>query len=445
MTLKELMELRTKKLERMKALNDGAEKENRDLNEAESAEYATLKGEADGLSNRMTRAREQEELSRSTGVLVGNEDQAAGREARGRVEMGADLEAERPFRDFGEQLLSIRQAVLNPADIDKRLLAVATKERRAALGMNTMTDSEGGFLVQQDFAGVILETAVKAGQLTSRVDTYQIGATANGAKWIEVDETDISTTVYGGVIVYWRDEAGAVTAKKPVLKPRSLELKGLMGLAYATEEMLEDSTFAGALLQRAFMTAIQRQLDGVIVNGDGANKPLGILNGGSLITIAKETGQAASTINFKNIVKMWNRLHAEQQQQAVWVVHPDVLTTLMFMEFPVGTGGVPVFLPPGGASVAPYNTLFGRPVLAIDHCSALGSAGDIILMVPNEYLMITKGGLKVDTSIHVAFLTAEQAFRFRYRVNGAPKKNTALTIKNSSDTRSSFVTLAARA
>ena len=64
---------------------------------------------------------------------------------------------------------------------------------------------------------------------------------------------------------------------------------------------------------------------------------------------------------------------------------------------------------------------------------------------PKEYMLLRKGTAKQDWSIHVEFLTDQQCFRFVFRCNGAPKINSPMTIKNSSKTRSPFVTLAARA
>jgi hypothetical protein len=47
--------------------------------------------------------------------------------------------------------------------------------------------------------------------------------------------------------------------------------------------------------------------------------------------------------------------------------------------FDIGTGGVPVYLPPGGLSESPYAILKGRPVIPVEYCATLGTVGDIIL------------------------------------------------------------------
>ena len=58
-------------------------------------------------------------------------------------------------------------------------------------------------------------------------------------------------------------------------------------------------------------------------------------------------------------------------------MHPDMAEELPFLTLPVGTGGVPVYLPPTGATGAPYATLYGKPIIETDHMAEVGKAGDI--------------------------------------------------------------------
>jgi HK97 family phage major capsid protein len=310
--------------------------------------------------------------------------------------------------------------------------------------MNEQVGSEGGFALQEDFAGAIFESAVQTGDILNRVDSYPIGSNSNSAKWLEIEETDVSTSVFGGVQVYWAAEAQAVTATKPKLVERKLELEKLFGLAYATSEMLEDTSFVSALFNRAFSLAINRKLEIDTINGNGVGCPLGVLNSDCLVEVSKEVGQGAGTVVYPNIVKAWNRMLPLHRSQAVWLTHPDTEEQLEFMQFPVGTGGVPVFLPPSGATQSPYAMLKGRPIIPTDACAALGDPGDILLADLSQYMMIVKGGMRQDTSIHVQFTTDQQAFRFIYRANGKPKLAGPVTLRNSSVERSAFVALAAR-
>ena len=88
--------------------------------------------------------------------------------------------------------------------------------------------------------------------------------------------------------------------------------------------------------------------------------------------------------------------------------------------------------------------LLNKPVLFEDICSALVTAGYNMLVDPYMYILLTKGTIKQDWSIHVEFLTDQNCFRVVYRCNGAPKVSKPLKIKNSTKTRSPFVALADR-
>ena len=59
-------------------------------------------------------------------------------------------------------------------------------------------------------------------------------------------------------------------------------------------------------------------------------------------------------------------------------------------------------------------------------------------------MLLRKGTVKQDMSIHVEFLTAQNCFRLQLRAGGAPKGKKAVKLKNSKVLRSPFVVLGAR-
>lgn len=338
------------------------------------------------------------------------------------------------FNSLGEQLQAIRNAA--KGNVDNRLTMV----NNAIMGTNTGTGEDGGYAIQEDFAGNILESAVQTGELLSRVDTYTCSANSNSVRWMTTKEDDISDSVFGGVKMFWAEEGESVEATKPKFREARLELEKMMGFAYATEELLQDAAFMTSLFGRAFTIGTRRLVEGAIISGDGEKKPLGMLNSTALIEVAKSDGQAAGTITADNIFGMWQRSLHEYRSRLVWLAHPDTEMQLQKMTF----NGESIWMPEGGLRDAPFQKVLGRPVIYTDHMSALGQKGDIMLCDPKQYLLIRKGTVKQDWSIHVEFLTAQQCFRVIFRCNGKPKVDSALKIKNSTLTRSPFVTLAAR-
>lgn len=338
------------------------------------------------------------------------------------------------FNSLGEQLQAIRNAA--KGEVDERL----TRVNNAIMGTNTETGADGGYAIQEDFAGNILESAAQTGEILSRVDTYTCSANSNSVRWMTAKEDDISDSVFGGVKMFWAEEGETVESTKPQFREARLELEKMMGFAYATEELLQDAAFMTSLFGRAFTIAARRLLEGAIISGDGDKKPLGMLNSTALIEVAKAADQGAGTITADNIFGMWQRTYHEYRSRLVWLAHPDTELQLQKLTF----NGETIWMPEGGLRDAPFQKVLGRPVIYTDHMSALGAKGDIMLCDPMKYLLLKKGTVRQDWSMHVEFLTAQQCFRVIFRCNGRPKIDAPLKIKNSTLTRSPFVTLAAR-
>jgi HK97 family phage major capsid protein len=316
----------------------------------------------------------------------------------------------------------------------------------AASGLNEGIPSEGGFLVGTDFTGEMVKNAYDNSQLISRVQKRSISGAANSMVMNGIDETSRANgSRWGGVQGYWIAEAGSITASKPKFRRIEFLLKKQAVLYYSTDELLQDATALEADARDSVTGELQFMLQDAIVNGNGAGKPLGILNSPSLVSVAAETGQAAATIEFENISKMWAAMWAPSRQNSVWLINQEIEPQLDLLAIPVGTAGMPAYMPPGGISGQAYGTLKGRPVIPIEQCQALGTVGDIMLVDPGQYRLVDKGGIQSAASMHVLFTTDEMCFRFIYRVDGQPLWHSALTPFKGSQTQSPFIALATRA
>jgi HK97 family phage major capsid protein len=345
------------------------------------------------------------------------------------------------FASFGEQMAAVMRAGMRGGTVDPRLL-----NTRAAAGLSESVPSDGGFLVQQDFSNELLQDVFTTGVLASRVRRIGISGNSNSIKINGVDETSRASTRYGGIVGYWEEEAGTKTESKPKFRKIELNLKKLIGLCYATDELLDDASALEGVIRQGFTSEFGFLLDDAILNGTGAGQPLGILNSGCLVSVSKETGQRAATVVTENIVNMYSRLFAQSRPNSVWLINQNIEPQLFTMSLAVGTGGIPVYMPAGGLSGQPYGTLFGRPVIAIEQAASLGTVGDIIFADMNGYILAEKGGIKSDMSIHVQFVTDQSVFRFVLRVDGQPVRASALTPYKggAGSTQSHFIALATR-
>ena len=426
MNMKKILEMKAKRedarLKAMAVLNK-AEAEDRFLSEEEQKDIDKYEEEIRAWDESIGRA---EKL-----LAIEPEDRSA---EKPEVKPTPAKDNEKRFSSFGEQLMAAYRAAMPGGKVDERL------STRAASGLNETTPSDGGFLVQQDFVTELLKRTYETGILASKVKKIPISTNANGMKINAIDEDSRANgSRWGGVQTYWEGEADELTASKPKFRQMELSLKKLTGLCYATDELLQDAAALEAVIRQAFAEEFGFKIDDAILSGSGEGEPLGILNSGAIVTVAKEASQT-ETITVENLIKMWNRLWSRSRANAVWYINQELEPYLYTLKI----GDKPVYIPAGGLSEKPYGTLFGRPVVPIEQCSAAGEVGDIILADIGQYLLIDKGGIKSASSIHVRFLYDENVFRFIYRVDGKPIWTKPLTPYKGSATVSPFVTLAKR-
>lgn len=415
-------------------MKERAENESRDFTAAEVASRKELMDLIDE-TNAIVASMEREEALNTRLSQAGPPLTASG----SRIQVGEDRASKEKFSSFGAQLTAVMNAARPGGKVDARLYNAA--------GLNETVPSEGGFLVQQDFSTELLQDVFQTGILASRCRRIPISGNANSLKINGIDETSRASTRSGGILGYWEEEAAEKTASKPKFRKIELSLKKLIGLCYATDELLSDAAALEGVIRNGFVSEFGFLLDDAIINGSGAGQPLGILNAGCLVSVSAETGQTAATVMAENVIKMYSRMFATSRPNAVWLINQNIEPQLFTMSLAVGTGGIPIYMPAGGLSGQPYGTLFGRPVIAIEQAATLGTVGDIIFAdLGGGYILAEKGGVQSDMSIHVRFVYDESVFRFVMRVDGQPVRASALTPYKggASYTQSHFVALATR-
>lgn len=324
------------------------------------------------------------------------------------------------FRSRGEFLYTVR---MNPED--KRLVRS---------GMLEGVDSVGGFLVPEEFFnGIMMDVLEKsvirpngATVIPMRTDTLDLP---------KIVDTSHESSLFGGVVAYWTEEAGSKTVKEPTFGQIKMIAKKITGYTYASDELLADNAIGlEALLTRMFGGAIGWYEDDAFINGDGVGKPLGILNSGALLAVNRS---AASTVAIADLASILGRVLPQSLGRGVWLANSSVLTQLIKLgsTYLTWIGGGP-----GDLTKPIPATLLGRPIFFTEKCEALGTAGDIVFADLSYYLIGDRQQMAIASSQHARFTTDETAWRFVKRVDGQPWVDSAFTPANGS-TLSPFVTL----
>ena len=405
--------------------------------DALDAELTTLATQAATIATDLARAERYADDERRSGTLP-------------RVEMGVDHATERPWGPevaatapaylqaearhmaLGTFAQAVRQAALG--NTDPRLMAAAT-------GAGTQVDSSLGFAVPREVAPGIEREMFEGGEILSRVDARSI--TGNNITYNVVDETSRADgSRGGGVLGYWVDEGTAPTASNTKLAKLEMKLRKVGAFGVMTDELLSDAIALGGELEASFADELIFQVENKVYRGNGASAPQGFLNAPCLVTVTKETNQAAATINTRNLSNMWVRMPARSKKNAAWLINSECGPQLDELTLPAGTGALaPRFVNYDNNGIL---TIKGRPVIEVEYAEAVGTAGDIALVDLAKYRLIRKGGVEQASSMHVYFATGEQAFRAFYRVDGQAVPRAPLTAFKGTATKSPFIVLQTR-
>lgn len=300
---------------------------------------------------------------------------------------------------------------------------------------------QGGFLVPEQFVANLLALAIETAIVRPRAFVMPMGAPT--VRIPSIRDTSHASNVFGGVQAYWTPESGSITASEPSFSQVALTAAKLVGYTTTSNELLADSAISlEAVITRLFGEAMAYYEDDAFIAGSGAGQPLGILNADALVSVAKETGQAATTIVAENLDKMYSRMLPTSLNKAVWLAHPDTFPQLASLSRSVGTGGSAVWV--SNMAGGPPTTIYGRPVIFTEKCQTLGTVGDIFLVDLSYYIIGDRQGMTMSASPHVRFTNDETVYRFVARLDGKPWVSSALTPRNGSNTISPYVALATR-
>ena len=434
---KQLRALQARKTPLFKAarsLTDRVAADSRDMSDEEVVAFDALRTRIDAASAAIDRE----------AALIADEARISVSNAIGPIVTdNREADPKRGFGSLGEFMQAVYQADKPGKSIDGRLLLGGLGGMSAAAPANFSNEAagqDGGFLVPPQFSQEIFKLSLGEDSLLPLTDNVEISG--NSMAFPKDETTPWGTN---GIRAYWQGEAASAIATKPVLGLATLRLKKLMALVPTTDELLDDANALTTYLPQKVALSIRWKANESILFGAGNGIPVGCMNAGAIVTVAKESGQATQTLVPQNLAKMIARLPPGSFTNAVWIVNNDVLPAL----FTLSLGNFPIYLPTGlsvgGIQVSPYGTLLGRPVFVSQHANTFSSQGDVLLVDLSYYQTITKaGGLQTATSMHLYFDADLTAFRTTFRMDGQSKIANPIAPAKGSNSLSPYIQLGAR-
>jgi HK97 family phage major capsid protein len=414
----------------------------RAMSAEERAKFDGLKAEAETNRDMLAMAEQFNADERNASTVVDG-DVAAAASAAGSLIVGVDratLDKTRGFKSLAHFARDVQAACLPGGRVSQLLGRLFA----APSNVSQEGGTSEGYEVPAAFAETVFQLMFAPDGLLEKVNPEP---TAKNAVDLEGDET----TPWGstGVQAKWRAEGVQMVGSKAATNLRTVRLHELFAFVTASQELLEDGPRLSDRLTNKAAQAIKWKADEALMFGTGAGQPLGWMNSAALVSVAAEGGQATSTIVIANILKMFSRLLA-QGGSPFWIVNRDTIPQLATIQI----GNYPVFVPPmAGITAAPNGTLLGLPIMYSEHAQTLGTKGDVQLVNPIGYYATVKQsgdggdglpGLEFAQSIHLYFDYNLTAFRWTFRLGGQPYLSAPVSPAKGSNTKSHFVTLAAR-
>lgn len=416
------------------AIVDQADAENEGaMTEAQSKAFDALMEERAAVEQQIERLEQLEQMGepQPRQIEPGQPAAPAARNPTVSVRDNREDDPNRGFRNVADFALAVRS--MDPrggGQADQRLKVLA-----APTDFHREGGSSDGYMVPPAMRDEVFELVFADEGILSAVNPEP---TESNTVQMNGDES----TPWGstGIQSYWAGEGTQFTPSRLATEGRTVNLNKLYAFVLATDELLEDAARLNSRLTRQSARAINFKASEAIVLGNGVGKPLGWFNSAALVTVAKESGQAAATIVAANVLKMFSRLR--NPTGAFWLVNQNTIPQLAVMTI----GDQPIWTPPStGLQNAPGGLLLGLPIRFSEFAETVGTVGDIHLVQPNGYYAAVKSsGIKFAMSMHLYFDYDIEAFRWTFRLGGQPFLTAPIT-PNKGDTKSDFVVLATRA
>lgn len=348
---------------------------------------------------------------------------------------GAALNKE--FDDAGQFFRSIwynSKALRDSDEIQARLERV----RKIQNSFSSVVPDAGGYLIPETLRSEILSVALETALVRPLARVIPMETLAVPIP--SIDATSNASSVFGGIVAYWTEEAASLTESQASFGRVRLESKKLTAYAEVPNELMADAPAFGAFFSQLFPEAVAYYEDYAFLQGSGTGEPLGVLNSGNagVVQVLENT---ANNIKWDDVVAMYKRMLPSSLGRAVWVASIDTFDQLAKMT--VSGATIPLWLTGGQGIDSPPLSLLGRPIYFTEKVPALGTTGFGALSFIDfgYYLIGDRQAMTAESSPHYKFANDKTAFRIIERVDGRPWLQTAITPKNGSATLSPYVSL----
>jgi HK97 family phage major capsid protein len=378
MKLEEMRQKRGELIEGMQNILNKAESENRDLTAEEKSTYDSMETDQDSLADRIARADKlsglSNQISRTTDIPVAiTPDNGTAGRAFG-------------TKEYSEAFFA-------------RMRVGGAADNRILNALQVGNDSEGGYIVPEEFETMLVEAIQDINDFRGMVDVVA----TSGDRNIPIESTLGVAT--------WTAEEAPYGESDAAFARVILGAHKLGTIVKVSEELLQDSFFdLPGYLARNFGKRFGLAEEAAIVNGDGSGKPTGMVQGAS----AGITAAGAAAITSDELIDLYHSLKRPYRNNAAWIMNDSTIKIIRKLK-----DNDAQYLWQQGLQAGEPDRIFGRPVIASDAMPAATTGNVSVLFGDASYYTLADRSGRVMQRLNELYAANGQVgFRMFERLDG---------------------------
>ena len=265
------------------------------------------------------------------------------------------------------------------------------------------TDSEGGYLVPDEFEKTLIESLEEENIFRKLATVIK---TSSGDRKIPVVASKGSAS--------WVDEEGLIPESDDSFGQVSIGAYKLGTLIKVSNELLNDSVFnLEAYISKEFGRRCGAKEEDAFFNGNGTGKPTGILDA----TYGAETGviaDAVDKITADEITDLFYSLKAPYRKRAVWVLNDSTVKAIRKLKD--GNGN---YLWQPALTEGTPDTILGRPVYTSAYMPSIAAGARTVIFGDLSYYWVADRQGRTFKKLSELYATTDQTgFMATQRVDG---------------------------
>jgi HK97 family phage major capsid protein len=341
--------------------------------------------------------------------------------------------------NFGDFCLAVATGNRKRLEEEYRSYAVDEKGVRVKAALAEGSGVTGGYVVPPDFYQQLLAIVAENTFIRPRAFVQPMASATLQFPYLDITTVQSAgvSPFFGGVQMFWTEEAQTRTETEPQFKMMELKAHELSGYSVSSNVLLADAAFGlEKFLLTLFGQAVAWFEEYAFLQGNGVGKPIGMLTAPATLTKTRDNG---NQVSYNDVATMFSKLLPMSWNRAIWLFSPTVVPQLLQLKD--GANRAIFISIDQGAVKAPVWKLLGLPAIVTEKLPALGTKGDLMLVDPALYVIGDRMQIEVAASEHVNFLRNQMTWRVVERIDGQPWLEKAITLQDGTSQVSPFVVL----